>query len=68
MVFTDDDLKRLHAEYDLMGSEKIDALIVRLKAAENVIRYLVHIPDEFEKQSGGCAHCKAMDAWLRAKG
>lgn len=32
--FTDEDLKRLHAEYDGMGVDKIDALIARLEAAE----------------------------------
>lgn len=38
MPFTDDDLKRFHSEYIEMGSDKIDALIARLEAAEACLR------------------------------
>lgn len=34
MPFSDDDLRRLHSDYQEMSSDKIDAFIARLKAAE----------------------------------
>lgn len=58
MTFTDDDLKRLHAEYDQMGSDKIDALIARLEAAEHAIAATV---GEFEDSP-------SVQAWRKACG
>lgn len=68
MIFTDDDLKRLHAEYTEMGSDKIDALIIRLEAAEEALGYF---HDHIETSTGyhtrsllGDSHSK----WRKAAG
>ena len=62
MTFSDYDLKRFHAEYDEMGSEKIDALIARLEAAESYIQ---------AKQANPYSSDRAVEcykAWRKAAG
>lgn len=73
--FTDDDLKRLKevtAQYRnlgsntiMMGHDRVDALIARLKAAET----LAH-EKHFHEPKGFCycKQCKAFDAWRKAAG
>lgn len=68
MSFTDDDLKRLHAEYDEMGSDKIDALIVRLKTAESICEYEQTGIHKRDKHGGGCSVCLLLAAWRKAAG
>ncbi len=66
MTFSDDDL-RFVKSCPLDPMMKWRELIARLEAAEEIIKYLAHIPDEFEKKNGDCLHCQAMKTWFRSK-
>lgn len=60
MPFTDDDFKRLHSDYSEMGSDKIDALIARLEAAETIINNGL--------ASNGFMDLYLVEAWHKAAG
>jgi len=66
MIFNDNDLKRLKAEldeYPELIDFKIDALLARLEAAEEVVEHFQY------KANKGCQECEiSLEAWRKAAG
>lgn len=68
MIFTDDDLKRLKdsRKYESIDPDKIDALLARLEAAEDVILQIQHA--KLHKTCALRASDISLEVWRKAAG